>query len=261
MNQLQFDIHQNFFLHTDGWGQAQLQDITKLLDSVITDFYTNLDLGQITGKTVYIINAKNKVPPKDCPEIIKLDSFNLIYLNTSDRLWSQYCYQFAHELCHHVVDSDFYTTNDKFGWFEEALCELASIFCLDKMSQTWQTNPPYPNWKDYSTLLSEYLIESIDKPDNKISKPFKIWLTENLDELFKDRYKRSENRIIALQLFPLFKRKPEFWKITHYLKFIKVTDEMTFENFLDAWTELVPDTLKELLAEIKTVLNDQKVSS
>jgi hypothetical protein len=261
MNQQQFDIHQNFYLHTDGWGQGQIPDIIKLLDSVITDFYANLDIVQITRKPVYVINATNKVPPKDCPEIIKLDNFNLIYLSTSDRLWSQYSYQFAHELCHHLVDSDFFTTNDKFGWFEETLCELASIFCIDKMSQTWQTNPPYTNWKDYSMSLGDYLKEIIEKPENKISKPFKIWLTENLGELFKDRYKRAENRIIALQLFPLFKHRPEFWKTIQYLKLIKVTDKMTFENFLDAWTKLVPDNLNEILTEIKIALNDEKASS
>jgi len=73
MNQLQFNIYQNFYVRMGGWGQAQFQDITKLLDCVITDFYANLDLGQITGKSVYVINVKNKVPPNDCPEIIKLD--------------------------------------------------------------------------------------------------------------------------------------------------------------------------------------------
>lgn len=261
MNQIQFEINKEFHLHTDGWGQGQLQDISKLLDSVISNFYTCLDIGQITEKTVYVINSKNKTPPTDYPEIIKLDKFNLIYLNTSDRLWSQYSYQFAHELCHHVVDSDFYIKNDKFGWFEEALCELASIFCIDKMSQTWQTNPPYPHWKNYSSSLTEYVTDIIRKPENKISKTFKSWLTENLELLFKDRYKRTENRIVALQLFPLFKQKPKVWTTIQYLKFIKVTDDMTFDNFLEAWTELVPDNLKELLNEIKTTLNDGKTSS
>lgn len=257
MNQLQFDIHKSFFLHTEGWRQAQPQDITKLLDNVVTTFYANLDLGQITEKPVYIINSKNKIPPTDSPEIIKLDKFNLIYLNTSDRLWSQYSYQFAHELCHHVVDSDFYTTNDKFGGFEEALCELASIFCINKMSQTWRINPPYPNWMDYSKSLADYIAEIIEKSENKISKPFKNWLTENLDELYKNRYKRTENRIVALQLFQLFKHRPELWKTIQYLKFIKVTNEMTFDNFINAWTELVPDKLKPLITEIRTTLNEE----
>ena len=261
MNHLQFGIHQNFYLHTVGWGQGQLQDITRLLDSVITEFYSNLDIRQIIEKPVYVINSKNKVPPTDYPEIIRFNKFDLIFLGTSDRLWSQFSYHFAHELCHLVVASDFYTTNDRFGWFEEALCELASIFCIDKMSQTWLTNPPYTNWKDYSTSLADYVRDILEKPENIISKPFKIWLAENLDELFKDRYKRTENRIVALQLFPLFKNRPEFWMTIQYLKFIEVTDEMTFDNFIGAWTELVPDKLKELLNEIKTTLNDEKARS
>ena len=36
---------------------------------------------------------------------------------------------------------------------------------------------------------------------------------------------------------------------------------MTFDNFMDAWAELVPDKLKELLIDIKKALNDEKASS
>lgn len=129
------------------------------------------------------------------------------------------------------------------------------------MSQTWQTNPPYTNWKGYSSSLADYVTDVIRKPENKISKPFKGWLTENLDLLYKDRYKRTENRIVALQLFPLFRNKTEFWMTIQYLKFIKVTDDMTFDNFIDAWAEKVPDKLKELINETKTTLNDEKASS
>src|SRR5690606_827916 len=148
MNQLQFDIHKSFFLHIDGWGQAQLQDITKLLDNVIITFY--------------------------------------------------------------------------------------------------------------SKSLVDYVEDIIEKPENKISKPFKNWLTENLGELYKNRYKRTENRIAALQLFQLFKYRPELWTTIQYLKFIKVTNEMTFDNFIDVWTESAPDKLKPLISEIRTTLNDEK---
>ena len=261
INCLEFYMHTNFFLHNDGWGEGLPQDIIKVLDSVITEFYTHLDTSQITKKVVYIINSKNKTPPIDHPQIIKHNKFNLIYLSTSDRYWSKYAYQFAHELCHHVVDSDFYTTNDKFGWFEEAICELASIFCIDKMSQTWQINPPYPNWGAYAPSLADYVKKIIGDPDNKPSKPFKSWLTDNLELLFKDRYKRKDNRIVALQLFPLFKHRPEIWKTIQYMKFINVVEDMTLDDFIDAWFELVPDKLKEHIIEIKTILCDEKSSN
>ncbi|RZK21386.1 MAG: hypothetical protein EOO43_10640 [Flavobacterium sp.] len=254
MIQLQFEVHKIFYLHPGGWGQGDLRDIITLLDSVVTDFYAHLEVGQITHKPVFVVNSKNKNPPSDSPEILKLDKLNLIFLNTSDRLWSQYSYQFAHELCHHVIDADFYKTNDKFGWFEEVLCELASLFCIDKMSQTWQTNPPYTNWKDYSISLADYFKAIIEKPENIISKQFKVWLTENLELFYRDRYRRTENRIVALKLFPLFKHRPEFWTTIQYLKFIKVTASMNFDDFIEAWTELVPNKLRELLFEIKATL-------
>jgi len=260
MKQQQFNIHKNFFLQTDGWGEAQLWDIIKLLDSVINDFYDTLDKGIITGKQAYIINSNNKVPPTDYPEIIKLDKFNLIYLNTKDKHWCQYSYQFAHELCHHVIDSDFYTTNDKFGWFEGALCELASIFCIDKMSITWQTNPPYTNWTEYAKVLSSY-VNDINKPENKIDRPFDNWLSNNIEELFKDRFKRTENRIVALQLFPIFKNNHELWKTIQYLKHVKVTDKMTLKSFMDEWKIQVPDNLKDLFNSIEQTLNENKASS
>jgi hypothetical protein len=254
MKLLQFDKNKNFYLQTDGWGEAEIQDITKLLESVIHELYTNLDTGKITEKPVIVISSAKKVPPTEHPEIIQLDNLNLIYLSSNDRFWSKYSFQFAHELCHHVIDSDFYTTNDKFGWFEETLCELASIFCIDSMSQSWLINPPYQNWMEYSKALDGYVREIIEKPENKITKSFKHWLNENFETLYNDRYKRVENRIIALQLFPLFKSRPQFWKTIQYLKFIKVTDEMTFDNFIDEWAEIVPESLKQLITEIKKIL-------
>lgn len=126
------------------------------------------------------------------------------------------------------------------------------------MSQTWRIKPPYPNLMSYSKSLVDYVEDIIEKPENKISKPFKNWLTENLGELYKNRYKRTENRIAALQLFQLFKYRPELWTTIQYLKFIKVTNEMTFDNFIDVWTESAPDKLKPLISEIRTTLNDEK---
>ncbi|MDR0792760.1 MAG: hypothetical protein LBE82_05590 [Chitinophagaceae bacterium] len=255
MTYRQFDIHQNFYLHTNGWEQGRIQDVIKLLDSVITDFYANFDLEQIIEKPIYVINSKNKIPPSNCPTFVKQNECNRIYLNTVNRLWCQYSYQFSHELCHHIIDSDFLTTNDRFGWFEESLCELASIFCIDKMAQTWLTNPPYSNWKEYSNSLAGYVRDIIEKSENKIVQPFKIWLAKRMDELYNDRYKRAENRIVALQLFPLFKNEPEFWSSIQYLKRIKVTDKMSFDNFMDAWTESVPEKMREMLNEIKITLH------
>ena len=216
MSYIQFKSYRNFYLHTDGWGVAQLNDIVVLLENVIKHFYSNLYRRRILSKQVFIKNSSNTIPPTNYPQIIKGRYYNTIYLSVKDRLWSKFSYQFSHELCHHIIDSNFYITNGKYGWFEETLCELASIYSIDSMSQTWQTEPPYPNWKDYSSSLKDYVNEIMGRTEYVISTPFNEWLEENLNELYKDRYKRTENAIIALASLYIIDER-SIWKHEHCL--------------------------------------------
>ena len=240
---LNFPIYKNFSLLNSFWGSALPQDIIALLDSVITDFYSNFDNTMITSIPVLVMNGLTCNPPKILPERIKIDNFVLIYLATQDRSWCQYSYQFSHELCHNVVDIDYPPENDRFGWLEESICELASLCTLNKMSITWQTNPPYPNWIDYSNSLSDYVLEIIKDKNNILEITFFEWLNNNLPELFNDRCKRSENRIIALHLLPIFTKKPELWKAIQYLKSIIVKGNMSLNEYLLEWKNTIPSAL------------------
>jgi hypothetical protein len=67
MNQIRFKNHNNFYLNHIGWGEAQNQDIIKVLESVINEFYKNLDLNIINTKLVKLINSNFKNPPIDHP--------------------------------------------------------------------------------------------------------------------------------------------------------------------------------------------------
>jgi hypothetical protein len=46
--------------------------------------------------------------------------------------------------------------------------------------------------------------------------------------------------------------QPNHWKTIHYLKYVKVTNEMTLKNFLQEWQQLVPEYLKNLVDEISS---------
>ena len=254
MSYIQFKSYRNFYLHTDGWGVAQLNDIVVLLENVIKHFYSNLYRRRILSKQVFIKNSSNTIPPTNYPQIIKGRYYNTIYLSVKDRLWSKFSYQFSHELCHHIIDSNFYITNGKYGWFEETLCELASIYSIDSMSQTWQTEPHYPNWKDYSSSLKDYVNEIMGRTEYVISTPFNEWLEENLNELYKDRYKRTENAIIALRLLPLFKNDTKLWETIQFLKFVNVTESMDFKSFLENWKKSVPNKLRKKIILIESTL-------
>lgn len=254
MNEITFNRHNNFRLLTNGWGEGQPIDIVTLLDSVILDFYSSLDEAKIPTKPVIVANSNVRVPKRDTPEIIKLDAFDTIFLHTKDRLWSQYSYQFAHELCHHVVDSDFFGKLDQFGWLEESLCELASIYTIDKMSTTWLAKPPYQNWRDYAHSLRSYVEGILNKEENKIEKQFSEWLSDRLPELTKDRYKRTENRIVAIHLFKVFKDDPLMWRTIQYIKLVQMTEAMDLKEFICQWKNTLIDDLKLNFEQIEGIL-------
>ena len=55
--------------------------------------------------------------------------------------WPQYAYQFAHELCHVMTNFD-RVKEHRHKWFEESLCELASLFVLYRLAKAWAADPP-----------------------------------------------------------------------------------------------------------------------
>ena len=58
----------------------------------------------------------------------------VVKLNTGKTFWSQYAYQIAHEICH--VHCSFREGPRENLWFEESICETASLFCLRAMAKT-----------------------------------------------------------------------------------------------------------------------------
>ena len=58
-----------------------------------------------------------------------------VFLSATDTYWSQYVYQFSHELCHVLTHFDSYKKH-KHKWFEESLCELASLHVLRSLARS-----------------------------------------------------------------------------------------------------------------------------
>lgn len=258
MNFIQFPRYSSFQIELSGWGEAIINDIIALLENVTDTFYSELDYSKIPTKSVQILNSINHTPPLNHPRIYRGSDIDTMYLNVKDNYWSKFSYQFSHELCHHVIDADFVNSNDRFGWLEETLCELTSIFCIDKMSETWKTSPPYLNWADYSSSLKEYVNEILNRGSNKINTEFSVWLSENIEELYNNRCLRTENTLIATHLFPFFKSEPTLWQAIHYMKFIGVTDSMDIITFFNCWIELTPEHLKGLLNEVKFYVTGER---
>jgi hypothetical protein len=175
-------------IRNDGWGEAIIENILAVLTSSIQLFENNIEPVNFNNKLTVVQNSNLHTPPIDHPKMYKMEPENLIFLSVEGRFWSKYAYQFSHEYCHHLIESDFINSFDQFGWFEESLCELASIHSLKTMAHNWIISPPYTNWKSYALSLNDYADEILNRQSNKIDYSLSTWIDENIKDLSTDRY-------------------------------------------------------------------------
>lgn len=229
------------------WGDANDENVKAVIHSCIEIEYSWFCQEQMPNKDLIVTQS-----PNEFPWICKQQDKNIIFLHTRDRYWSQYAYQFSHELCHHVIDAE-YCEKARFGWFEESICELASLCCLSQMADKWEITPPYLNWQSYASALREYANEIIQKPSNNVD-DFNIWLSSNLDALYLDRYNRHLNSIIAVHLFPTFNENHQMWKVMQYLNKIEISVDMTLNEYLNNLSTIVPLELELEMNRLKELL-------
>jgi hypothetical protein len=171
-----------------------------------------------------------------------------VLLNVKGTYWSQFSYQFAHELCHILCN---YREGDKSNhWFEESLCELASLYTMRQMAETWKTKPPYSNWKDYAPSLGKYAQDRIDATEKLGDLPLAQWYRRHEPELRKNPTERARNQVVAVALLPLFEKDPAGWAALGSLNQGDAKRELTFAEYLRGWHSRVPAERKAFVAEI-----------
>lgn len=178
----------------------------------------------------------------------------LVNLNTGGLLWAQYSYQFAHELCH--IHCDYRAGADGNKWFEETLCEVASMWVMRRMSESWEKTPPYPNWKGYATSLAGYVDTRVTM--HKLPRDE----CEDLPAFYRKHAanlpggKLSESRAIyttmAIELLPLFEKEPAMWLAVEYLNRPAVDLERSFPDHLRLWELNAPKKLRPAVRSIAT---------
>jgi len=171
-----------------------------------------------------------------------------VRLNTGNRLWAQMAYQFAHEFTHIFCNYDGKHAPTK--WFEESLCETASLFALRRMADTWQADPPYPNWKSYAPSLSSYAAERIAASALPAGKAFPQWYKENADALRANSTDRPRNTLVATVLLPLFEAQPDAWETVTWLNEENFTGDYTFADHLKAWRRHCPEKHRAFVTKV-----------
>ena len=226
----------------DKWGNASIADIRAVLNSSAGELWKHMPDGRLD--TILVTRSRKS------PIVLHARGPKREYrvkLNVTNTHWAQFAYQFAHEFCHILANYD--EDGDPNEWFEEAVCETASLFALRRMAVTWRTRPPYPNWKDYSKALKKYADKRIREQDLPEGTTVAAFYEKHREELRMDKTNRKLNGVVAVQLLPLFEESPEHWEALRWLNGSSGKDR-SFADYLRGWHREAPERHRDFIARI-----------
>jgi len=226
------------------WGAASSVDIHKVLESAGGELWKHfpdrrlnpiiIQRGRRAPITLYRRGPKGEY---------------LMKLTPDGRYWCQFAYQFAHEFCHILANYSHKTARAN-KWFEESICEMASIYALRRMAVSWKTKAPYDRWKDYAEDIQAYA-DDLQKAEDKLpeDKTLAAWYKENSASLRKTPWLRDKNRIVANGLLGLFEAGPGGWAAIEYLNSGKSKSD-SFQDYLSNWYRKTPSARRKIVGDI-----------
>ena len=227
------------------WGGARPSNIEVLLTDVACHL-TRVFMEPPTGSIV--VGATPHTD--DCPITLFRSSLEepfTILLPARGRRWSQFAYQFSHELCHVLSDYE-RLRNSRNSWFHEAICELASIFTIRRMAEAWPTRPPYPNWAEYAQSLASYAENWLAEDERRVPTGMTLstWLLSEEEGLREDCRQRDKNAVVAYFLLPIFESEPTAWNAIRRLP----DSSAMFREYMIEWHTWVESAEKPLVKRI-----------
>ena len=226
------------------WGEVQTSNIEELLKNVAS--HLNRLLRTPFEGRIIVTPTPLGGPPCTLYRESLTDPI-VIHLSARDRYWCQYAYQFSHEFCHVLSGYERLRDNPN-NWFHEAICELASVFTLRRMAESWITDPPYSNWASYVQALNDYVQELLSRPEHKLPEAMTLpdWLSSHEETMRKDEYQREKNAAVAYSLLPIFEHYPAGWNTIRNLP----TSSGGLEEYFADWHSSVDTADKPFVVSL-----------
>ena len=233
------------------WGGAERQDVEYLLKSVARELWM-----YFPGRTLkpILVVPTERHPVAGYSKGPEGEYF--VYLSAKGRHWSQYAYQFAHEFAHILSNYERHGRSQvrRNQWFDESLCETASLFTLRRLGASWLKGEtvPYPHWKTYGAALQTYVSDLLAQPHRSLppKSAFAEWYQGNADQLERDPYLRDRDELVAGMLLPLFEENPEAWSTIAYLNLGETDAAVPFQSYLANWHRNTPEAQRAQVARI-----------
>lgn len=164
------------------------------------------------------------------------DVFN-VYLKSYGDDWRRYVSVYGHELCH-VLDANSRTPRN-YRWFEEALCQVASLYALRTLSERWAVSESGYK-RAYAPKLREYLDFLLQREESELPKGHSLasWYSTNGGGLRNRWEDYSRNDVIARELYPFFMAYPGSWDSLTWLR--EAGDARELSEYFARWQFVAP---------------------
>lgn len=160
--------------------------------------------------------------------------------------WAHYAYEFAHELGHILTNYERHA-RDLLGarhqWFEEALCEMLSVYALRRMA----AHAPEGSGAPYAGFADKVLSEPHRREAH--GKDLAAWLRDNEAALRADPYQRKRNEAATMRLLEIFSRESRLRALA-YLNLGEAPVPATFRGYLEEWRERTPEHMRPPVQEV-----------
>lgn len=191
-------------------GKNLLSDIATILQEVNRVFVETFGVEVIESHPVLSVLYSSDYP-------VTYRKHLLIFLSAQGRFFHNQAYQYAHELCHFMV---FGNTCPEYQWLDEVMCHTMSWYAMYRFSQMRNTS----SGELLNFFYSEadgYLKKSMSHRLVLHGVPIQKIIRQNLDYLHKNPIDRPLIDAIAYEIYPLFCKYPELWKIVPHLDRLK----------------------------------------
>lgn len=236
-----------------GWGGGESNEIQKIIAGVARQFPAPVMYGFLPSLQ---IRHRFGGPMIDYDR--DAAGWIIVYLSARDDRWYQYVYQFAHEYCHVLAHYDRKQSGDDIDrdnqWFEETLCETASLYAVHHLAVDWSAAAD-PQLRAAAIQLAQYMKQLAAEPHRQLDPGtnFVGWFARNQEKLRQNPYLRELNELVAMQLLPLFERNPDLWLALAYLNAPTPVPDQPFTTFLSTWEAASPVAARPLIAQIRSL--------
>lgn len=241
-----------------GWGNASPERIEKVLNSVAAQLMSRFH-GELKASIVVTHTESNPIVLYERGSAGEYQ----VQLHATGSNWHLYVYEFAHELCHILSNyGDNLGDGDKYNqWFEETLCETASLYTLKALAAAWAESPDDADFRAQASRLGWFFNRLLHEGHRRLppSSPLSKWLAANGDSLMHNPYLREKNEVVANLLLPLFEKNPENWATLAYLNRDPQTARLSLRDYLSHWYRSAPREHQSFIADVLALFELQDV--